>query len=141
MKLVLVAVLATSLAGCSVERIGAPGVTLTRVVPVKARDVQVFENAAAVPGAYTIVETVWVKDTDEDSPRAMRDRLRVIAGARGANAVILAASNREDNKLRVDLRPSFDDPFEYYQGTAIWLGEGEPPVKYLGTLGGAKPGS
>ena len=133
--------LAAALSGCTVERVGDAGATVTRPVIVKARDVAVFANQAAVPGTYSVVEEVWVKDTGEDSPQAMRDRLRVMAGARGANGLILAATNREDNTLRVDLRPTLDNPFEYYSATAIWLREGERPVRVLESNGANNSGA
>lgn len=134
MRVIALLGVATALSGCVVQQIGPPGVELTRTVAVPARDVLVFDSAEPIPGRYAVVEEVWVKDTGEDTPEEMREHLRVIAGAAGANGIILAKSNRENNKLRIDLRPTLDNPFDYYQGTAIWVGDGERPVKYLGRI-------
>lgn len=136
MRIMLVIATAMSLSGCTVERIGPPGVVLTRPVRVKAQDVQVFQTMADVKGRFSVVDTVFVKDDGRTYPDVLERRLREIAGARGANAIITDPLNRKPNGTRVDLRPTFDEPFEYFSATAIWIGDGERPEKHLGTLGG-----
>ncbi|BCA62726.1 hypothetical protein HMP09_1960 [Sphingomonas sp. HMP9] len=122
------------LSSCAVERIGPPGVALTQPVRVKAQDVQVFKAAADVKGHFSVVDKVWVKDDGDTLPRVLERHLRALAGARGANAIITDPLNRQLNGTRVDLRPTLDNPFEYFSATAIWIGEGERPEKHLGTL-------
>jgi len=138
MKIAIWLGLMASLSGCMVERIGPPGVVLTRPVRVSPRDVRVFASAAMVPGPYRVVDEVFVKDDGDSQPRVLERHLRELAGARGANAIILDPMNRTPNGLRVDLRPTLDRPFEYFRARAIWLGAGPRPETYLGTLGGAK---
>ena len=138
MKMLLLVAIGLAATGCSVERIGPPGVVLTRVVAVPAGDVLVFQTAADLPARHSIVEEVWVKDDGELTPREMEEQLRVQAGARGANAILLHATNRRDNGVRIDLKLRLDNPFDYYKATAMWLGDGEPPARYLGTIGGIR---
>ena len=102
---------------------------------MKSRDVLVFANAAVVPGKYSVVEEIWVKDDGDELTRVLESRLRTKAGALGANAIVLHPSNRRENGTRIDLRPTFDNPFDYFQATAVWLGEGTRPEIYLGTMG------
>jgi hypothetical protein len=125
-----------ALSGCTVERIGPAGVTMTRPIRVRAQDVRVFKDASMVTDTFSIIDQVYVRDDAETQPRVLEERLRGLAGARGANAIILDPMNRPENGVRVDLRPTLDKPFEYFQGTAIWIGDGPPPHRYLGTLGG-----
>lgn len=135
-KIRLVIGTAILLFGCTIERVGPPGVTLTRAIRVKAQDVRVFEAAADVDGHFTVVDTVWIKDDGDTLPRVMERQLRELAGARGANAIINDPLNRKLNGTRVDLRPTLEAPFEFFSATAIWIGAGERPEKHLGTLGG-----
>lgn len=58
-----------------------------------------------------------------------------MAGARGANAIIMDPLNRRLNGTRVVVGLSLDKPFKYYKATAIWIGDGSRPEKYLGTIG------
>ena len=97
---------------------------------------QVFKTLAEVKGRFTVIDSIFVKDDGKTTPELLERDLRVIAGARGANAIITDPLNRTPDGLRVDLRPTLDDPFKYYSATAIWIGDGERPEKYLGTLGG-----
>jgi len=97
--------------------------------------VKVFQSAADVKDHFSVVDTVFVKDDRQTLPRVLERQLRVMAGARGANAIITDPLNRRLNGTRVDLRPTLDNPFDYFSATAIWIGDGEPPRKYLGTLG------
>lgn len=136
MKVMLIIGSAILLSGCTIERVGPPGVTLTRPIRVKAQDVQVFKAVADVKSHFSVVDSVWVKDDGDTLPRVLERQLRELAGARGANAIITDPLNRELNGTRVDLRPTLDKPFEYFSATAIWIGEGERPEKHLGTLGG-----
>ncbi|MEG8055394.1 hypothetical protein QP150_00180 [Sphingomonas sp. 22L2VL55-3] len=136
MRTTLLITMAISLSGCTIERIGPPGVVLTRPIRVPAKDVQVFKTLAEVKGRFTVIDSIFVKDDGKTTPELLERDLRVIAGARGANAIITDPLNRTPNGLRVDLRPTLDDPFKYYSATAIWIGDGERPEKYLGTLGG-----
>ena len=122
--------------GCAIEKLSPPGVVMTRAIAVHPRDVKVFADLVDVPARYSVVEEVWIKDDGDMSPREMASRLRVQAGARGANAIVMNKLNRRDNGTRVDLNLRLDDPFDYYSATAIWIGAGERPEKYLGTLGG-----
>lgn len=138
MKALLIVSLGVVASGCTVERIGPPGVALTRVVAVPAGDVLVFQAAGDLPSRHVVVEEVWIKDDGEMSPREMESRLRVQAGARGANAIVLHSTNRRDNGFRVDLKLRFDNPFDYYSATAVWIGEGEPQVRNLGTFIGGR---
>lgn len=135
MKAIPILALAATLGSCTVERVGPPGVTFTRPVVVKSRDVLVFADAALMPGKYSVVEEIWVKDDGNELPRVLESRLRTKAGALGANAIVLYPSNRRANATRIDLRPTFDNPFDYFQATAVWLGEGTRPETYLGTKG------
>lgn len=125
---------AVLLSSCTIERIGPPGVTLTRPIRVPARDVQVFRAVADVKGHFSVVDRVWVKDDGDTLPSLLERQLRQLAGARGANAIITDPLNRQLNGTRMDWRPTLDDPFEYFSATAIWIGEGERPEKQLGTL-------
>lgn len=128
-------VLAPLLAGCAVERVGPPGVTLTRPVRVEARHVRAFHRLADVEGRYSVVDDVFVEDDGVTAPRILERRLCELAGARGANAIVPDPLNRPLNGTRIDLRPTFDKPFQYFSATAIWIGDGERPVKDLGALG------
>ena len=134
MRMMLVAGSAILLSSCSIERVGPPGVTLTRPIRVKAQDVQVFNAAADVKSHFTVVDEVWVKDDGETLPRVLEHQLRGLAGARGANAIIADPLNRKLNGTRIAFGPTLDDPFKYFSAIAIWIGEGERPEKYLGTL-------
>lgn len=136
MKIRLTIIAAILLSGCTVERVGPPGVALTRPIRVRSEEVKVFQNVADVKGHFSVVDTVFVKDDGQTLPRVLERQLRVMAGARGANAIITDPLNRRLNGTRVDLRPTLDNPFDYFSATAIWIGDGEPPQKYLGTLGG-----
>lgn len=136
MRTALLIGMAISLSACTIERVDPPGVVLTRPIRVPAKDVQVFETMAEVKGRFTVVDSIFVKDNGKTTPDLLKRELRVIAGARGANAIITDPLNRTPNGLRVDLRPTLDDPFKYYTATAIWIGDGERPEKYLGRLGG-----
>lgn len=127
------------LSGCTVERVGPPG-SITQAVRVKARDVAVYDSPSAVPGRFGVVEEIWVKDTEADSVETMTSELRQKAGAIGANAIVLHPLNRKPNGTRVTLGVQLDNPFDYFRATAIWIGEGERPVRYLGPLGqGGRP--
>ena len=132
MKRMLVIGSAILLSSCAIEHIDPPGVTLTRPIRVKAEDVQVFKAAADVRGHFSVVDSVWVKDDGDTFPRVLERKLRELAGSRGANGIITDPLNRKLNGTRVDLRPTLDDPFQYFSATAIWIGEGERPEKYLG---------
>ena len=136
MRTALLIAMAISVSGCTIERGGPPGVVLTRPIRVPAKDVQVFQTTAQVQGRFTVVDSIFVKDDGKITPDLLERELRVIAGARGANAIITDPLNRTPNGLRVALKPTLDDPFNYYSATAIWIGDGERPEKYLGTLGG-----
>ena len=131
MKIVMLACLALATTGCAIERVGPPGVTLTRAIPVKPGNVLVFESADAVKARFSVVEDIFVADDGETSPKELESRLRVMAGARGANAIILDPLNRRDNGTRVLLEVRFDDPFEYYSAEAIWIGDTPRPEKVL----------
>jgi len=134
-QIALACVVGILLSGCTVERIGAPGVTLTRPIRINSEAVRVFRHVADVKSRYSVVDTVFVRDDGETLPRVLERQLRVMAGARGANGIITDPLNRELNGTRVDLRPGLDDTFGYFSATAIWIGDGKPPEKYLGTLG------
>ena len=136
MKIALVIAMTISLSGCTIERVGPPGVVLTRPIRVHGKDVQVFETMAEVKGRFQVVDSIYVKDDGKTDPQILERELRDLAGARGANAIITDPLNRKLNGTRVDLRLTLDDPFKYFSATAIWIGEGERPEKYLGTLGG-----
>ncbi len=120
-----------SIGGCAIEKITDGGPAMTRSIKVPARDVAVYANATDVPGRYTVVEDVWVKDDGNSLPKVLERDLREIAGAAGANAVILASTNRKLNGTRVDTRFQLDNPFDYFAGTAVWVGDGAPPVKVI----------
>lgn len=138
MRALLLTCLAVGLTGCTIERLGPPSVVMTQPIPVKARDVQVFETASAVAAPFSVVEELFVKDDGDDLPRTLESQLRVMAGARGANAIIMDPLNRRLNGTRVVVGLTLDKPFKYYKATAIWIGDGPKPEKYLGTLGGGK---
>ncbi len=130
----LLLVVSILLSACAVEQIGPRGTTVTRPIRVKGHDVLVFGAIAEVSGRFTVVDDVWVKDDGDTLPSVLESRLRELAGARGANAVIMDPLNRKPNSLRIDLRPTLEKPFEYFSATPIWVGEGERPEKYLGTV-------
>ena len=134
MRASLVTCLAVGLTGCTIERVGPPSVVMTQPIRVDARDVQVFETADLVKGRFSVVDELFVKDDGGDLPRVLESRLRVMAGARGANAIILDPLNRRLNGTRVVVGLSLDKPFRYFNATAIWVGDGPRPEKYLGTL-------
>lgn len=120
-----------SMGGCVIEKIADGGPAMTGSIKVPARGVAVYANASDVPGRYTVVEEVWVKDDGESLPKVLERDLQEMAGARGANALILAPTNRELKGTRVDTGFRFDNPSDYFAGTAIWVGEGGPPVKII----------
>ncbi|WP_156170050.1 hypothetical protein [Aurantiacibacter luteus] len=124
-----------ALGGCTVERIGPPGVTMTRAVAVAPRDVQVFETADMVRGSFYVVEELTVHDDGEANLLDLQRDLRAMAGARGANGLVLHPMNRRPNGTRVQLGLSLDDPFENYSATAIYIGDAPPPMHYLGNTG------
>lgn len=120
---------------CTVERVGPPGVVLTRSIRVNAGEVSVYETAAAVPGRFSVVDDLDIRDDGIEQPKILEKRLRKLAGDRGANAVILDPLNRKPNGMRIVTTPSLDNPFEHFRGTAIWVGDGQRPVTNLGTFG------
>ena len=136
MRALLIIGLAVGVSGCTIERIGPPGIVMTRAVRVNASDVRIFETATLVKSSFSVVEDVFVKDDGNVLPRELERQLRVMAGARGANALIMDPLNRRLNGTRAVVGPSFNEPFEYFKATAIWIGDGPRPEKYLGTLGG-----
>jgi len=138
MRASFVACLIVVLPGCTIERVGPPGVVMTQSVRVKARDVKIFQTADMVQNRFSVVEDIYVTDNGDELPRVLEDRLRVMAGARGANAIIVHPLNRKLNGTRITVGPTLDDPFKYYRATAIWIGEGPRPERYLGTLGGGR---
>ena len=79
MKVLLMVALGVAAAGCSIQRLGPPGVVLTRPVAVPARDVMVFQNTADIRARFAVVEEVWIKDDGDLSPREMESHLRVQA--------------------------------------------------------------
>ena len=83
--------------GCAIEKISPPGVVKSRAVAVHPRDVRLFTALADVPVRHSVVEDVFIKDDGDLSPREMESRLRVQAGARGTNAIVLDSRNRRDN--------------------------------------------
>lgn len=121
---------------CTIERVGPPGVVLTRPIRVRASQVQVYETASMVPGQFSVVDDLDIKDDGAELPRVLEKQLRELAGGRGANAVILDPLNRKPNGTRVVTGLTLDDPFTHFRGTAIWVGDGPRPVTNLGTLGG-----
>jgi hypothetical protein len=136
MKGLSLGILMVAVTACTVERVGPPGVALTRPVRVKASEVRMFEAAAMVPGQLSVVDDLDIKDDGTETPRALEKRLRELAGGRGANAVILDPLNRKPNGTRVVTGLTLDNPFKHFRGTAIWIGDGPRPVIDLGTLGG-----
>ncbi len=131
LRVLVLALLTLSTGGCAIEKIADGGPAMTRTIKVPARDVAVYASASDVPGRYTVVEEVWLKDDGNALPKALERDLREIAGARGANAVILASTNRTFNGTRIDTQVGLDNPFDYFAGTAIWVGDGAPPVKVI----------
>jgi hypothetical protein len=131
LRILMLALSVCSFGGCTIEKIADGGPALTRSVKVPAREVAIYTSASDVPARYTVIEDVWVKDDHETLPKELERDLREIAGARGANAVILASTNRKLNGTRVDWHVRLDNPFNYYAGTAVWIGERSPPVTVL----------
>ncbi len=120
-----------AIAGCTVSRIDDGTPFATRPIAVKASNVAVFERWEDIRGPYTEVDSVFVKDDGDTLPRVLEEQLRIMAGARGANAIVLAHTNRKPNGNR---RPPFialDDSLDHYSATAVWIGAGAPPVKVL----------
>ena len=120
-----------TLSACTVMRIDDGTPFATRPIAVKASNVAVFERPEDIRGPYTEVDSVFVKDDGDTLPRVLEEQLRVMAGARGANAIIMATTNR---KLNDNRRPAFialDDSFDHYSATAVWIGADAPPVKVL----------
>lgn len=111
---------------------------MTRAHTVPARDVRVFEPADMVRQGFWVVEELTVRDDGEANIAELQRDLRVMAGARGANALVLHPMNRRPNGTRVVVGPSLGDPFEQYRATAIWIGDAPPPVRQLGLLGGGQ---
>lgn len=132
MKRIIIGLAGLTLGGCTIERISSEGLTLERPYAVPTRDVKVFASFDEVPGRHEIVDDVWIKDDQYLSREEMEKQLRVQAGARGANAVVMSRYNRRDNGTRTLLDVRSDNPFDYFQGTAIWVGEGKRPLKILG---------
>ena len=128
LRILILALPVFSFGGCTIGKTADGGPALTRSVKVPARKVAIYTSASDVPGRYTVIEDVWVKDDRETLPKVLERDLREIAGARGANAVILASTNRKLNGTRVDWYVRLDNPFDYYAGTAVWVGECPPPV-------------
>lgn len=131
MKLAILALSTMAIAGCTVVRPDSAAFSATRPVTVKPRDVKVFAHTDSVPVNAVTVEEIWVKDDASETPQTMLNRLRVMAGARGANAIVLAPNNRGDNTTRISYKPTLDNPFQYFAARAIWIGEGQPPVVVL----------
>lgn len=131
MKGFIIGLAGLTLGGCAIERISPEGLTLSRPYTVPTRDVLVFASFDEVPSRYSFVDEVWIKDEKDSSPEEMEKQLRVQAGARGANAIVMAKDNRRNNGTRVILDVRLDDPFDYFSSTAIWIGEGKRPVKIL----------
>lgn len=133
LKWLIVGLTGLSLCGCAIERISPEGFTMSRPYKVPGRDVKVFASFDAVSGRHTFVDEVWIKDDGDLSPELMEEELREKAGALGANAIVMGKYNRRNNGTRIILDVRLDNPFDYFQGTAIWIGETERPIKILGT--------
>lgn len=119
-----------SLAGCRIESLGPQGVTVTQPIYVNERDVQVFQKFEDVRGTYTVIDAIWVDDDGIASSDSLVRSLRVMAGGRGANAIVLDRLNRTDSGSRTVLGFSLDDS-PTARATAIWIGEGPPPERKL----------
>lgn len=119
----LVVFMPSALIGCTVEHIAPPNGIVSRVASVNPRDVSVYETLDVVPGAITVIEELSVQDDGDESLRSLEEQLRVMAGARGANAIVLDPFNRRDNGTRVVLGPIRDQLFTSFRGTAIKKGE------------------
>ena len=120
-----------ALTACTVMRIDDGTPFATRPIAVKASAVAVYERPEDTRGPYTEVDSVFVKDDGDTLPRELEKRLRVMAGARGANAIVLAKTNRKLNDFRTYVGIALDNPLDYYSATAVWIGAGPPPVKVL----------
>ena len=131
MKWIIIGLTGLTLSSCTIERISPQGLTQERPYTVPTRDVKVFASFDEVPGRHEIVDEIWIKDEGDLSPEEMEKQLRGQAGARGANAVVMGKDNRRNNITRVILDVRLDDPFDYFQGTAIWVGESKRPLKIL----------
>ena len=131
MRAYSIVIAAALCAGCSVQRLSPEGLVLSRPVTVPARDVAVYDTAAAVPARHSVVEEIWVKDDGSQSPGEMlRD-----CGSRPARAAPTPSSSPPPTAATmapgVSFTPTLDNPFDYYSATAIWIGAGPPPAKIL----------
>lgn len=120
-----------TLNGCAVQKIAEGGPALTKVTKVPGGKVVTFRTASQVPAPYRVIEEVWVRDDGDTLPKVLERNLREVAGARGANGLILASTNRELNGTRVDLKVRLDDPFKYFAGTAVWIGKSPQPITVI----------
>lgn len=93
-----------------------------------------YENAAVVRGPFVVVDESSINEDGTELPRVLEKRLRTLAGARGANAIILHPLNRKPNGTRVITGITLDDPFKHFRARAIHMGSGPQPVQHLGTL-------
>lgn len=131
LRIATVALAAGVLGGCSVQKIADGGPALTRTIKVPADEVVTYNSASDIVGRYEIVEDVWLKDDGSSSPEILERNLREVAGARGANGLILAATNRKANGVRIDTKVRLDNPFDYFAGTAVWVGDTPRRVKLI----------
>ncbi len=129
-RVLLSVVLLAGLAGCRIENVGPSGITATRPVYVHERDVQVYRSFKEVRGHYTVVDDIWVDDDGVTPSDKLVWQLRVIAGGRGANAIVLDGFNRNDGKSSVAVGFSLDDK-PTARAVAIWIGDGPPPERKL----------
>ena len=129
MKGFIIGLAGLTLGGCTIKRVSPEGLTLSRPHTVDTSDVIVFASFEEVPSRHSFVDEVWIKDEGDLSPAEQEKRLRIQAGARGANAMVMGKDNRCNNGTRVSFDVCLDDPLDYFSGTAIWIGEGERPLK------------
>lgn len=119
----------SAIAGCVQIEQGAMEGPLPRVA---TNGVAVFENEAAVGDAYTLIEDIYI-DYEDNSRRFMLERLRSLAGQKGANAIILDRDFPRPDGTRDISGLYLTDPEPRTGARAIYIGE-LPPRRQYGKL-------
>lgn len=118
-----------SLAGCVQIEEGAIEGPLPRIA---TSGVEVFENEKDVASAFTIIDDIHI-EYEDNSRKEMLERLRSLAGQKGANAIILDRDFPHPDGTR-DLSGFYlSNPEPTTGARAIYVGQ-LPPRKHYGKL-------
>ena len=119
-------IIVSTLGGCVQIEAGAIKGPLPRVA---TNGVAVFENEALIGSAYTLIDDIHI-DYEDNSRKFMLERLRSLAGQKGANAIILDRDFPRQDGTR-DLSGLYlTNPEPKPGARAIYIGQLPPRRRY-----------